>query len=102
VVKGVTREGKVTGSYPAGRVVRKFYTKNAVTCDFDGDGRVLAGGGLPGNFFSIFFGDFFVLNFAECRALGKGFAECPIKKTRQSSLCRHFFFFAVWALPSAL
>jgi hypothetical protein len=30
--------------------------------------------------------------------LGKGFAECPKKDTRQSLLCRHFF--AVSALPS--
>ena len=34
---------------------------------------------------------FFGFNFAECRALGKGFAECPIKDTWQSWLCRHCF-----------
>ena len=37
--------------------------------------------------FRVFFGS----NFAECRALGKGFAECPTKDTRQRRLCRPIF-----------
>jgi hypothetical protein len=49
VVEGVTREGEVVGSIPTGRV---FCAKNAVTCDFDGDGRARP---LPNknNFFVI-------------------------------------------------
>ena len=43
--------------------------------------------GKNSHFFRVFFG----FNFAECRALGKGFAKCPIKNTRQSWLCSHFF-----------
>ena len=49
--------------------------------------------GKNSHFFRIFFG----FNFAECRVLGKGFGECPIKDTRQSWLCRHFF----WRVPFA-
>ena len=45
----------------------------------------------------IFFGFFFGSNFAECPpfaecpALGKAFAECPTKDTRQRRLCRVIF-----------
>jgi hypothetical protein len=53
--------------------------KNTTTCDFDGDGRALASGGLPDkkNCFAIFSGFFWfilcrVFIFAECfLALGK-------------------------------
>ena len=41
VVEG-TREGEVYGSIPHNRVAREFCAKNAVTCDFDGDGWVEA------------------------------------------------------------
>ena len=49
--------------------------------------------GKNSHLFRVFFG----FNFAECRALGKGFAECPIKNTRQSWLCRHFFWRVLFA-----
>ena len=72
---------------------REIYAKKA------GDGWALTGGVLhqlkKNSFFlgknSHFFGFFFGFNFAECRALGKGFAECPTKDTRQRRLCRLFF-----------
>ena len=40
VVEG-TREGEVDGSITNNRVAREFYVKNAATCDFNGDGRVV-------------------------------------------------------------
>jgi hypothetical protein len=44
VIDGVVgegmREGEVNGSNTNNRVAREFCAKNAVTCDFDGDGRV--------------------------------------------------------------
>jgi hypothetical protein len=44
VIDGVvgegTREGEVDGSNTNNHVAREFCAKNAVTCDFDGDGRV--------------------------------------------------------------
>jgi hypothetical protein len=46
--------------------------KNAATCDFDGDGRVLASGPLPRlkkNF--RFFSHFLISRFAERQTLGK-------------------------------
>ena len=46
---------------------------------------------------SHFFEFFFCFNFAECRALGKGFAECPTKDTRQRRLCRLIFYRVVFA-----
>jgi len=47
--------------------------------------------------FLLFFDDFFVSIFAECRALGKAFAECPINDTRQRALCRQDFYGALFA-----
>ena len=72
---------------------REIYAKKA------GDGWALTGGGLHqlkknpiflgknSHFFRVFF------RFQLCRvsALGKGFAECPTKDTRQRRLCRLFF-----------
>ena len=78
--------------------IREFFAKNAE------DGWALAGGGLHRlkkfNFLgknSHFFGFFFGSNFTECRALGKGFAECLTKDTRQRRLCRHIFYRVVFA-----
>ena len=54
------------------------------------------------NFFAIFKRYFLIGSeiFAECfLALGKDFAECPKKGTRQRCLCRHFFIEP--GLPSA-
>ena len=78
---------------------REIYAKKA------GDGWALTGGGLhqlkKNSIFlvkiPIFFGFFFGSNFAECRALGKGFAECPTKDTRQRRLCRLIFYRVVFA-----
>jgi hypothetical protein len=50
VVEG-TREGEVYGSIPHNRVAREFCAKNAATCDFDGDRRVVL---IQINFFTIF------------------------------------------------
>jgi hypothetical protein len=41
VVVESTREGEVDGSITNNRVAREFYVKNAATCDFNGDGRVV-------------------------------------------------------------
>jgi hypothetical protein len=62
--RGGYAQGEVMGSNPTGRVAREFCVKNAVTCD-DGDGRALAGGGLPRlkKLFAIF-SNFFGSNFA--------------------------------------
>ena len=37
VVEGVTHEGEVAGSNPAGREAREFCAKNAATCDGDAE-----------------------------------------------------------------
>ena len=62
MVEGVTHEGEVAGSNPAGRVAREFCAKNATTCDGDAETGPLAGGGLPRfkKKIAIFFGFFSV------------------------------------------
>ena len=70
------------------------------------DGRALAGGGLPRKkILLLFLGFFSHFHFAECKslpsafpALGKGFAECPTKSTRQIAVCRQKD--AVCCMPS--
>jgi hypothetical protein len=81
------------GSNPASR---EFCAKNDVTCDFDGDGRALAGGALPQlkEFVSIFFMFFFVSTFAECWPLSSVRQKTPGK----NSFADAFFF---RTLPSA-
>ena len=78
---------------------REIYVKKA------GDVWALTGGGLHqlkkitfflgknSHFFGFFFGSNFAecSPFAECPALGKAFAECPTKDTRQRHLCRVIF-----------
>ena len=52
VVEG-TREGEVDGSITNNRVAREFCAKNAATCDFDGDGRVVGWVLSLNNFFVV-------------------------------------------------
>ena len=96
VVEQQTREGAVVSSNPSGHVSREFSAKNAPTSMKTG-GRWLVAAS-PEFFFEKFcyyFCVFSHFHFAECKslpsafpALGKGFAECPTKSTRQRSLCR--------------
>jgi hypothetical protein len=91
VIEEVTCEGEVMGLNLTVRVACEFCAKNAVTCDFNGDGWESK------NFFCNF-SVFFVSNFAECRALGKLFAECPTKNTQQRRLYQHFFYLVEFAV----
>jgi hypothetical protein len=88
VAEEVSREGEVTSLNPADR---EFCTKNVAICDFNGDRRALASGLLPRLKKIQVFSHFFISRFAERRALGKGFAKCPINGSRQRSLCRGRF-----------
>ena len=99
MVEQQTREGEVVSSNPSGRISREFCAKNAATSMAGGAGRTGAGRWRPSpNFFCYYFWVFSHFHFAECKslpsafpALGKGFAECPTKSTRQRLLCRLIF-----------
>jgi hypothetical protein len=87
----VSLRGAVAGSNLVGRTLEDFQAKTYVAY------VVLVGGHLPRTgssrkFFFAFFFAFFGSNFAECQALGKVFAKCPIKDTRQRRFCRQFFY----------
>jgi hypothetical protein len=86
----VSLRGAVAGSNLVGRTFPDFQAKTYV---------MLVGAHLPSKLGSpvkkkifAFFFAFFGSNFAECQALGKAFAECPIKDTRQIRFCRQFFY----------
>ena len=79
-------------SNPTGRVCRELSAKNAPTSMKTG-GRWLVAAS-PEKKLLLFLG-FSHFHFAECKslpsafpALGKGFAECPTKSTRQIVVCR--------------
>ena len=93
-------------SNPAGHVSRKFSAKNAPTSMKTG-GRwlVAASPGKKFEKFCYYFWVFSHFHFAECKSLpsafpvlGKGFAECPTKSTRQIAVCRQKD--AVCCMPS--
>ena len=94
MVEQQTHKGDVVSSYPAGRISREFCSKNTATSMAGGAGRTGAGRWRPSpkKKFAIIFGFFriFILSSA-FPALGKGFAECPTKSTRQKLLCQLIF-----------
>ena len=95
MVEQQTREGEVVSSNPTGRVSRELCAKNAATSMAGGAGRWRSS---PKKKFCYYFLVFSHFHFTECKslpsafpALGKGFAECPTKNTRQRLLCRLIF-----------
>jgi hypothetical protein len=53
VVVESTRKGEVDCSITNNHVAREYYAKNAATCDFDGDGRVVGWVLSLNNFFVV-------------------------------------------------
>ena len=99
MVEEVRAQWEVSGSNRVGRVAMKFTRKMS-----EMGGRWPVGASIDKKNFIFFLGKnpifsgFFGFNFAECRALGKGFAECPIKDTRQSWLCRRCLWRVLFAV----